>query len=390
VTVTQSTINQALSTDSGVNQVVVKITGTAQEQATSVPAQSFTTMTEKQADLVVQTEKANLSIPPQVVNVAALSETLNVPASEIEVKVSVQEVSAAEADDLKSKIAILDENLQPVGSILQLNIEATAAGKSVKIDSFGDNQVTGEIPFSPAAVQGDVRKLCVYRFNETTDTWEPVPSRVDAVTGKVTFFTNHFSNYAIMALEKTFSDLAGHWAKADVELMAARWVVKGDTATTYAPERSVTRAEFAALLVRALGLKEKTVSAATFSDVPTTAWYSGSVEAAATAGIVSGVGNGAFAPDASITREEMAAMVVRAMSYADAGIELTAGESQSLLGAFSDRVNVDAWAVDDLAKAVKSGIVQGVSNTEIAPLSSATRAEAATMVKRMMEKAGLL
>ena len=83
VTVDQSTIDKALVEGSGVNQVVVKITGTAQEQATSMSAQSFTTMTEKQADLVVQTEKANLSIPPNAVNVAALSEAaLNVTADQ--------------------------------------------------------------------------------------------------------------------------------------------------------------------------------------------------------------------------------------------------------------------------------------------------------------------
>ena len=83
VTVDQSTIDKALVEGSGVNQVVVKITGTAQEQATSMSARSFTTMTEKQADLVVQTEKANLSIPPNAVNVAALSEAaLNVTADQ--------------------------------------------------------------------------------------------------------------------------------------------------------------------------------------------------------------------------------------------------------------------------------------------------------------------
>ncbi|MEX0975268.1 MAG: Ig-like domain-containing protein [Bacillota bacterium] len=390
VTVDQSTIDKALVEGSGVNQVVVKITGTAQEQATSMSAQSFTTMTEKQADLVVQTEKANLSIPPNAVNVAALSEALNVTADQIQIKVSVQEVSVSEADNLKSKIAILDENLRPVGSILQLNIEATAAGRSVKIDSFGDSEVTGEIPFSAADVQGDVRKLCVYRFNETTGMWEPVRSRVDAATGKVTFFTDHFSNYTIMAFEKTFADLSGHWAKADVELMAARWVVQGDTATTYAPDRNVIRAEFAVLLVRALGLKELSPAAGTFSDVASTAWYRGSVEAAAAAGVVNGVGGGEFAPEATITREEMAAMVTRAMSAAKDPVQLISGEATALLGVFTDEASVDAWAKEDLAKAVKSGIVQGVSSTEIAPLSNATRAEAATMVKRMMEKAGLL
>jgi hypothetical protein len=83
-------------------------------------------------------------------------------------------------------------------------------------------------------------------------------------------------------------------------------------------------------------------------------------------------------------------MIVRALEQAGKKIALSAAEREQLLVRFSDRAKIQNWAAADLAAAVKFGLLQRVTATTIEPAANATRAQAAVMIKRMMEKAGLL
>jgi len=155
------------------------------------------------------------------------------------------------------------------------------------------------------------------------------------------------------------------------------------TGDTYAPEGKLTRAQFAALLARALGL-DTTVPAAGFSDVRGTDWFAGAVGAAAEAGIIKGYSDGTFRPGAYVTREEIAVMAVNALKAAGVETVITETEAAGYLDKFSDGTNISSWARTAVAVAARDSIIKGYSTGEYIPANNATRAEAAVMVKKML------
>ncbi len=112
---------------------------------------------------------------------------------------------------------------------------------------------------------------------------------------------------------KTFSDIQEHWAQKDIETMAGLGIVKGITEDTFGPELSVNRAQFATLLIRSLDIEEIKPDEAHFSDVPPSSWYYGPVKTAYAAGLISGYDDGSFRPEQPIKREEIAALIARAL-----------------------------------------------------------------------------
>ncbi len=226
----------------------------------------------------------------------------------------------------------------------------------------------------------DVKKLGVYYYNETKGKWEFVGGKVNEADGTITVVLKHFSKYAVMEYNRTFADIAGHWAKTDIEIMAARHIANGVDEDSFAPEADISRAEFAALLVRSLGL-EQLDSSGRFRDVASGTWYAGYVEAAYSAGIVAGLSDSRFAPDANITREQMAVMMARAYKFS-AARELEAENPVS----FADAGEISAWAAQGVDQASSAGIINGITEDTFAPDKKASRAQGIVMLKRLLEK----
>ena len=226
----------------------------------------------------------------------------------------------------------------------------------------------------------DVKKLGVYYYNETKGKWEFVGGKVNEANGTITVVLKHFSKYAVMEYNRTFADIAGHWAKTDIEIMAARHIANGVDEDSFAPEADISRAEFAALLVRSLGL-EQLDSSGRFRDVASGTWYAGYVEAAYSAGIVAGLSDSRFAPDANITREQMALMMARAYKYLT-GRELAAENPVP----FADAGEISAWARPGVDQASSAGIINGITADTFAPDENAGRAQGIVMLKRLLEK----
>ncbi len=245
-------------------------------------------------------------------------------------------------------------------------------------------KVTLALPYKADGL--DENKLGLYR--STNGSWAYRVSKVDRANKQVVAWLASLSRYAALAYEKTFADIATHWARNDIEVMAARHVAQGMPDGTFAPDAGVTRAQFAAFVTRCLGLEPG--GAAGFSDVPANAWYAGVVAAAAKAGIVKGFEDGTFRPDEPITREQVAAMVTRALKVAGKEVTLTPAERDRLLAVFADRGAIGDWALDAVAVAVKEGIVRGRAVDSFAPQAGATRAEAVTMLKRLLTSVGWL
>ncbi|SFM15763.1 S-layer homology domain-containing protein [Paenibacillus sp. 1_12] len=179
---------------------------------------------------------------------------------------------------------------------------------------------------------------------------------------------------------KTFGDMANHWSQRTVEVMAAWQIANGVSEDEFAPDDTITRAQLAALLSRILQLEG---AQASFSDVEPGVWYEEEVGAAAAAGIIQGDGD-SFRPDDAVTRQEMAMMIFRAYEAAG-GAGVAAGSSLP----FTDASEISGWAEEAVAAVYSLGIAEGNPDGTFAPGNNAARGEALTMLLRFMDITGM-
>ena len=179
-----------------------------------------------------------------------------------------------------------------------------------------------------------------------------------------------------------FSDVPpSFWGYSIITSMSTQGIIAGYPDGTFKPNADITRAEFATMLAKALGLNITNTTTA-FTDVAQGSWDYGPVNAAAAAGLVSGLGNNQFGPYTLITREQMAVMVAKAMGAKAPVVNGTE------LNAFNDGSQVSSWAVTGMDEAVKAGIVIGMSADHLAPQAHATRAQAAAMIYQLLNFLG--
>ncbi len=185
----------------------------------------------------------------------------------------------------------------------------------------------------------------------------------------------------------TFTDVKNHANKTAIEALASRGIINGMSKDTFAPNKTMTRAEFAAIVTRALGLPAKDTKA--FTDVPSSKWYAGYIGAANSSGIVNGVGSGKFNPDGTITRQEAAVMVARAAKLCGLDTEMDAGATKDVLAQFGDYRSVASWAKESLAFCYYTNILDQ-SALKIEPTKAILRYEIAQMLYNMLVTAELI
>ncbi|MCL2838841.1 MAG: S-layer homology domain-containing protein [Oscillospiraceae bacterium] len=179
-----------------------------------------------------------------------------------------------------------------------------------------------------------------------------------------------------------FTDINGHWARNEILAMHARGVVNGTGGGLFQPDNNITRAEFAAILVRALGLPQNYNgnSGEIFNDVAASDWFADVVAVAFNAGLVAGFDDGNFRPNSIITRQEMAVMLMRAWEVS--GFETVNSADLSM---FADASEIADWAAPAVATAVGAGLMTGVGSNEFSPQTHATRAQATVVISRLLE-----
>lgn len=189
------------------------------------------------------------------------------------------------------------------------------------------------------------------------------------------------------------TDMKGHWAESSVLAAVKRGIVTGYGDGMFRPERPVTRAEFAAMLTRALGLlggqggQGGQAAQSGFADadrIP--AWAAAPIAAMTEAGIIQGYDDGTFRADRQIARAEMTAMLVRAAGLEPEQEAEPEPEQDSALPAFADSDRIPNWAWASVAAAVEAGIVRGKTGNRFAPADIATRAEAVAAIMNLLHR----
>lgn len=170
------------------------------------------------------------------------------------------------------------------------------------------------------------------------------------------------------------------WAKDSVERLYKAGIVSGVGEGLFAPDTSVSREEFAKLIVLGLGL-ERTYDAADmdFRDVDRNAWYSSYVLSAVSSGVVFGRDDGTFGVGDKITREDMAVMICRALSAK--GVSTAAAAEAG----FADAANISDYAAEAVSFLSERGILNGLDDGSFEPQSCSTRAQAAVVICRTLD-----
>ena len=182
------------------------------------------------------------------------------------------------------------------------------------------------------------------------------------------------------ALAAGFTDVPQNaWYASAVNEVVEAGLLSGTSAATFQPNGKVTRAMTVTALWRLAGAPAPE-SGPSFNDVPADAWYTDAVAWAAETGVASGNGKGAFQPGNLVTREQLAVFLYQ---YAQSqGLDTAQGK----LSAYTDGNTVSKWAVDGMEHAVGAGLISG-SKGKLSPKATATRAELAVVLERLMTPA---
>ncbi|WP_442602529.1 S-layer homology domain-containing protein [Paenibacillus sp. KN14-4R] len=233
--------------------------------------------------------------------------------------------------------------------------------------------------------KGSTSDVIVVKKNADTGEWAYEPATTMMKDGQLIVEFKHHSNDMLYVLNysKTFDDVKGHWAEKDVSWLASRFIVKGNYEGLYKPQDPISRAEVTSLLMRILGSESGLPQAESiFKDVDSQKWYSKDINQAFKLGLINGLNADQFAPNDSITREQLAVMLSKVIEKHSSGKNKF---DIDLLISFSDKDQLSDWAISAMKLLVNEKIMQGNEDKKLAPKDHVTRAEVAVLLKKMIE-----
>ena len=242
--------------------------------------------------------------------------------------------------------------------------------------------IIGETVYSsPVKIQKKRPNVTYEDAEENPETPEEIPAK-PARKDKAEYISPVKLSSLVPASD-VFTDMAGHYAKADAELLYTANIVEGYSTGSFGPDKLVTRAEFCAFLMRSLGLEEG-IYGGKFSDVSPLSCYAGIVQTIYNCSLISGISEKEFAPNAPITREQMITIIIRAY-------DLIKNDS-TVVGAslpYEDRNEISPYALTSITKAHSLGLISELYKDALQPGIPATRGEAITILAsflRVLEK----
>lgn len=339
VELTQEALEAALEQvkESGGSIVIEpEIEGSASKVNVDLPKSSAEAAAKAGAGLVVKTEAAAVSIPAE-----GLAEIVKASGSTVT-------ISTEKLDD--------------------------AVAVRIAVDGRAVEKVKGGIAVTVSAAKQSGNVLVLVDVDGTETVVKK--SAVDKDTVKA--LLNGSATVKVVDRSKSFSDTANHWAADGIAFASSHELFQGVNDSQFAPDMTMSRGMLATVLYRLEDATEK--GGSIFTDVTEEAWYADAVAWANEKGIVSGYGDGVFAPDDNITREQLAVMLYRYAQH----LGMDADTSKDL-SAYADADTVSSWAADAMQWAVEKGLITGRTSSTLAPGGTATRAETATILQRMVE-----
>lgn len=258
------------------------------------------------------------------------------------------------------------------------------------LDGSGSNQMAAEQGFYGIVAAKRLRdkKSSLYRMDDAINIGSQSPDfkNIEGLENK----DQVINMMPIVKPGLTFEDITGvnaHKYQSAIESLASRLIIDGKTKDKFEPNSNMTRAEFATIIVKSLGIETK--GEEKFKDVKKSDWFFDYVATANRYGIVNGVSKDEFKPNNTISKQEAAIMLTNAAKLAGMDIEMDKASVRDNLSQFEDYVLVKDWAMPSLAFCYREDILDD-SSMSIDPKKIITRGEITQMVFNMLGKANLL
>ncbi|MGG4146743.1 Ig-like domain-containing protein [Paenibacillus algorifonticola] len=359
----------------------------------SIPASIMTGFEGKNAAFIIEI-KAPYGSYQVPVNLALLIPGLkdllaanHLKAEDISFKITLSDKSGNK--NIQAALANGLPNSQAMGAIVDFHVETinSKTGKTVGTADQFNQKLTRVIPM-PKNMTVIPEQWGAFRYNEMTKKFEFVPAKKVQIDGVWYVMISSFSNsvYVVAENAMSFIDMLEHWGKSFVQLASAKGLVDGVGYGKYDPNRTVTRAEFTAMLVRSLGRGTSTGSTLSYDDVKSGAWYFDEITKAKELGLLNFVQGNSFMPDQPLTREEMASMLAEVISLE----KLPITKEFVSLDDYKDIVSTDKAYLEDVRLMVKLQIMTGTGANSFSPKGETTRAQAAVVFIRMLQALGMI
>nr|WP_230986788.1 S-layer homology domain-containing protein [Cohnella fermenti] len=310
-------------------------------------------------EIVIRSGKLEVSLQPDVLKGTGETDSY---------RLSVQTVDPASLSDSARKA---------VGDNTVYDFTLTAGSQT--IDEFRKGDITVSLPYTLKAGQNP-ENVIIYYISSSGQLSIVANGHYDAATGTVIFKPAHFSKYSTAYAQVSFADgNQAEWAKTAIEALAAREIVQGNGTGSFLPTAQVTRSEFIQMAIKAFGLASDKATTS-LADVRTTDWYYQAVATAESLGIVTGRPDGTFGASDPITKQDMAVILNRLAQVAGVGLSASTGAAS----AFDDAGTISSYASAAVDSLRKAGIVNGNGNGLFQPTGLSTRAEAATMIYKLL------
>lgn len=349
----------------GQGTMTTTATGSGKETTVTITSKSFSDMSARAAanGVGMQINTPNAKITFDETAVAHLGE---LAASHD----AVLKVNLTDSSKLPEKVQAV------VGDHPVYNFSMTIGG--TRVSSFDGGTATISIPYTLSP--GEKPEAVVIYYIDDTGNLVTVNGAYNTATGTVDFTVKHFSYYAVGYNLVSFSDvLADAWYYKAATFIAARGITTGVGGDLFAPDAVITRGQFITMLLRAYEIAPDIANSDNFSDAGNT-FYTNYLSAAKRLGIAKGIGGNLFAPESSISRQDMYTLLYRALDVLG---ELPEATKTVDFSAYTDGGTVADYAKDAFESLIAGGIVTG-SDGQLRPAATATRAEMAMVLYRLL------
>ncbi|REE67346.1 S-layer family protein, partial [Paenibacillus taihuensis] len=337
------------------------------------------------AVLQIKSRVGSYTIPAEQIDLGTIETQLGGVKEPENVVLQVEIANSTSEMQRTAEQAAKSNQFQLVLPLVNFAVRGTVNDISVELSNF-----TSYVERSIILPEGfDLNHITTGVVIESDGSVRHVPTKVTLIDGRYHAVINSLSNsnYAIVWHPRSYSDTTGHWAEMSIQDLGSRMIIEGEGDDHFIPNTPITRAEFATSLVRALGL-QLVHGASPFNDVDVKDWYNVTVDTAIRYHLADGFEDGTFRPGDAITREQAMTMLSNAMAYTGRKVKVV--ETSESLSVFRDSSAISPWAANGVIDCLNQGIVKGRSVQELAPQGYITRAEAATMIQRLLQQADLI
>jgi hypothetical protein len=369
VTLSTSDLSDAITSakkNSGSTIIIAPtITGTANKVTVELPKSSFSSIaSDTDASVIVQTPVGNVTLSNGVLDSIATQAS----GSTVTVSLNTVDTKTLSADQQKT-----------VGNSTVYDISVLSG--SAKITNFGGNSVSISLPYT--LKDGESASGVTVWYLDDSGKLQQMTATYDKTTGLATFTTTHLSYYLVgytAAWTNPFSDVKStDWFYDAVKYVSQNSLMSGTSTTAFEPNANMTRAMLVTVLYRMDG-KPAVTGTNSFTDVKSGEWYTDAIIWASENKIVGGYGGGLFGTNDSVTREQLATILMNYAKYK--GYDTT---KTTEINTYTDASDIDSWATAAIKWSVVEGLITGTTSTTLSPTGTASRAQVATILQRFSE-----